>query len=168
MVILVMGVTASGKTTVGHLLAERLRWPFADADDFHSASNKEKMSRGIPLTDEDRQPWLTAIHDQIWRWMAAGQNAVITCSALKKSYREILLAPPADAVAPGAIKILFLRGTYEVIAQRLRNRRGHFADEKLLPSQFATLEVPQDAIAVDIDQIPEKIVDEALQRLHLA
>jgi gluconokinase len=167
MVILVMGVTASGKTTIGRLLAERLRWPFADADDFHSAANKEKMSRGEALTDEDRRPWLAAIHDQIWRWIAAGQNAVITCSALKKSYRELLLAPPADAAAPGAIKILFLRGSYDVIAQRLHNRHGHFADEKLLPSQFATLEVPQDAIALDIDQTPAQLVDQALQRLHL-
>lgn len=170
MIILVMGITGSGKTTVGQLLAERQHWQFADADDFHSPANKEKMHNGIPLTDADRQPWLLAIRDQIWRWIAANKNGVITCSALKQSYRDLLLSPgdgktQADA---GEIKIVYLRGTYQVIAARVRARQGHFAGEELLASQFAALEEPRDAITIDVDQTPDQIVDEALQRLHLA
>lgn len=169
MIILVMGITGSGKTTVGQLLAGRLHCEFADADDFHSAANKEKMHNGIPLTDADRRPWLLAIRDQVWRWIAANKNGVITCSALKQSYRDLLMSPGnantgADA---GEIKIVYLRGTYEVIAARVRARKGHFAGEELLASQFAALEEPRDAITIDVDQTPDQIVDEALQRLHL-
>lgn len=169
MIILVMGITGSGKTTIGRLLAGRLHWEFADADDFHSAANKEKMHNGIPLTDADREPWLLAIRDQIWRWIAANINGVITCSALKQTYRDLLLSPgdgnkQADA---GDVKIVYLRGTYEVIAARVRARKGHFAGEELLASQFAALEEPRDAVTIDVDQTPEQIVDEALQRLHL-
>jgi gluconokinase len=163
-----MGVTASGKTTIGRLLAKRLGWQFADADDFHSAANKEKMSHAIPLTDEDRAPWLAAIRHQIWAWVGKRENGVITCSALKQSYRDALLSPPADSPAAGDIEILFLRGTYNVIAQRVRSRHGHFADEKLLPSQFAALEEPKDAVTVDINHTTEQIVDEAIRRLHLS
>jgi gluconokinase len=169
MIILVMGITGSGKTTVGRLLAERLHWDFADADDFHSAANKEKMHNGIPLTDADRQPWLLAIRDQMWSWIAANKNGVITCSALKQSYRNLLLSPgngntQADA---SEIKIVYLRGSYELIAERVRARTGHFAGEQLLSSQFAALEEPRDAITIDVNQTPEQIVDEALQRLQL-
>ena len=169
MIILVMGITGSGKTTVGRLLAERLHWDFADADDFHSAANKEKMHNGIPLTDADRQPWLLAIRDQIWRWIAAKKDAVITCSALKQVYRDLLLSPGdgnADADA-GEIKTVYLRGSYQLIAERVRARQGHFAGEELLSSQFAALEEPRDAVTIDVDQTPEQIVDEALRRLHL-
>jgi gluconokinase len=169
MIILVMGITGSGKTTVGRLLAERLHWDFADADDFHSAANKEKMHNGIPLTDADRQPWLLAIRDQIWSWIAAKKDGVITCSALKQGYRDLLLSPGdgntnADA---GEIKIVYLRGSYQLIAARVRARQGHFAGEELLSSQFAALEEPRDAVTIDVDQTPEQIVDEALRRLHL-
>ncbi len=169
MIILVMGITGSGKTTVGRLLAERLAWEFADADDFHSGANKEKMSRGIPLTDADRGPWLLAIRDQIWGWIAARKNGVITCSALKQSYRDLLLSPGEGntGTAASEIKIVYLRGTYELIAERVRSRKGHFAGEELLASQFAALEEPQDAVTIDVDQTPEEIVDEALRRLHL-
>jgi gluconokinase len=169
MIILVMGITGSGKTTVGQLLAERLHWEFADADDFHSAANKEKMHNGVPLTDADRQPWLLAIRDQIWRWIAANKNGVVTCSALKQSYRDLLLAPGEGHAAADAreIKIVYLRGSYEVIAERVRARTGHFAGEELLSSQFAALEEPRDAVTIDVDQPPEQIVDEALRRLHL-
>ena len=169
MIILVMGITGSGKTTVGRLLAERLNWEFADADDFHSAANKEKMHSGIPLTDADREPWLLAIRDQIWRWIAANKNGVITCSALKQSYRDLLLSPGEGNTAADAsdIKIVYLRGSYDLIAERVRARTGHFAGEELLSSQFAALEEPRDAVTIDVNQTPEQIVDEALRRLHL-
>jgi gluconokinase len=171
MIILVMGITGSGKTTVGQLLAGRLRWEFADADDFHSAANKEKMRNGIPLTDADRQPWLLAIRDQMWRWISAKKNGVITCSALKQTYRDLLLSPgeahKKNANA-GEIKIVYLRGSYELIAERVRARQGHFAGEELLSSQFAALEEPRDALTIDVNQTPEQIVDEVLRRLHLS
>jgi gluconokinase len=171
MIILMMGITGSGKTTEGRLLAERLHWAFAEADDFHSAANKEKMRQGIALTDADREPWLAAIRDQIWQWLAAKINGVITCSALKQTYRDFLVSPPPGTSSnadPSHIKIVYLRGTYALIAERLRSRHGHFAGESLLASQLATLEEPHDALTIDIDQTPEQIVDEIVRRLNLA
>jgi gluconokinase len=169
MVILVMGIEGSGKTTVGKLLAERLHWEFADADDFHSAANKEKMKQGIALTDADRAPWLAAIQAQIWRWIAEKKNGVITCSALKQSYRDVLLSRPSrvDGSAD-EIKTVYLHGTYALIAERLHQRQGHFAGEALLASQFATLEEPRDAISIDVSETPDQIVEEILRRLNLA
>jgi len=160
MVIVVMGVTGSGKTTIGNLLAARLRWEFADADDFHSSANKEKMHKGIPLTDADRLPWLAAMHDQIAKWVALKQNVVLACSALKQSYREFLWSGPE-------VRFVYLKGSYELIAERLRARKGHFADEHILAGQFRDLEEPSDAIAVDIGASPEEIVDEICRRLDL-
>jgi gluconokinase len=160
MIIVVMGVTGSGKTTIGSMLAERLGFAFADADDFHSAANKEKMHKGIPLTDADRQPWLAAMHDQIAKWIASNQNAVLACSALKNSYRRQLWEGPEA-------QFVYLRGSYELIAERLRQRKGHFADEHILAGQFADLEEPPDAISVDIAPPPEKIVAEISRRLKL-
>src|SRR5712664_2068807 len=130
MIIVVMGVTGSGKTTIGNLLAARLAWHFADADDFHSAANKEKMHKGIPLTDADRLPWLAAIHDQIAKWLALKQNAVLACSALKRSYRQQIWSGPE-------VRFVYLKGSYELIAERLRARKGHFADGHILAGQFA-------------------------------
>jgi gluconokinase len=167
-IILVMGITGSGKTTVGKLLAERLGWVFADADDFHSATNKEKMSHGIALTDADREPWLAAIRAKMSEWIAAGQSGVMTCSALKQSYRDFLLSAagePSDN--HDEIKLLYLRGTQALIMERLHARHGHFAGESLVASQLATLEEPTDAVTVDIDKTPEQIVDQAIQRLGL-
>ena len=169
MILLVMGITGSGKTTIGELLAARLHWTFADADDFHSVANKEKMHQGIPLTDADRGPWLAAIRAQMLRWAAASTNGIITCSALKQSYRDFLLEP--DAAAPNfsnAVKIIYLRGTPALIASRVHERAGHFAGESLLASQLATLEEPQDAVTADIDHTPEQIVEEILRRVHPA
>ena len=169
MIILVMGITGSGKTTVGRLLAERLNWAFADADDFHSAANKEKMKLGIALSDADRGPWLAAIHDQIWRWIAERKSGVLACSALKQRYRDVLLSPGTGADGDSSeIKIVYLRGTYPLIAERLRSRTEHFAGETLLASQFATLEEPSDAVTIDIAQTPAQIVEEAMRRLLLA
>ena len=160
MIIVVMGVTGSGKTTVGQLLAARLGYLFADADDFHSAANKEKMHKGIPLTDADRLPWLARMHEQIARWVASKQNAVLACSALKQSYRQQLWDGPE-------VKFVYLKGSYELIAERLRAREGHFADEHILAGQFADLEEPTDAIVVDIGATPDEIVAEICRRLQV-
>jgi gluconokinase len=160
MVIVVMGVTGSGKTTIGTLLAARLGWHFADADEFHSAANKDKMHKGIPLSDADRLPWLAAMHDQIAKWVALKQNVVLACSALKQSYRQLLWTGPE-------VRFVYLKGTYELIAERLRARKGHFADEHILAGQFADLEEPSYALTVDIGASPEEIVDEICRRLGL-
>jgi gluconokinase len=161
MVIVVMGVTGSGKTTIGTLLAARRGWHFADADEFHSAANKAKMHQGIPLTDADRAPWLAAIHNQISKWVAAKQDVVLACSALKESYRRQLWTGPEG-------RFVYLQGSYELIAERLRARKGHFADEHILAAQFGDLEEPTDAIVVDISGSPEEIVDEICRRIGLA
>jgi len=161
MIVVVMGVTGSGKTTVGVLLVQRLGWEFADADDFHSAANKEKMHRGIPLTDADRIPWLEAIHAWLLQLAAEKRNAVLACSALKQSYRELLLRG-IDA------RLVYLKGSYDLIRQRLQDRKGHFADEHILAGQFADLQEPTDATVVDIAPSPEAIVEEICRRLHLA
>jgi gluconokinase len=153
MIAIVMGVTGSGKTTVGRLLAEQLGWAFADADDFHPRANVEKMERGIPLNDVDRAPWLERLRVQITNWIANGRNAVLACSALKRTYRQELSVGPE-------VRFVYLKGSPKLIAQRLRLRRGHFADEKILAGQFADLEEPEAGIAVDISQTPEKIVAE--------
>jgi len=160
MIAIVMGVTGSGKTSVGRLLAQQLGWEFADADDFHPSANVEKISHGIPLTDEDRAPWLDRLRIQITNWIVNGQNAVLACSALKRTYRQELSVGPE-------VRFVYLKGSPGLIAQRLRLRRGHFADEKILASQFADLEEPEAAVTVDISQTPEKIVAEIRERLGL-
>jgi gluconokinase len=160
MIAIVMGVTGSGKTSVGRLLAQQLGWEFADADDFHPSANVEKISHGIPLTDEDRAPWLERLRIQITNWIVTGQNAVLACSALKRTYRQELNVGPD-------VRFVYLKGSPELIARRLRLRRGHFADEKILASQFTDLEEPEAAVTVDISQTPEKIVAEIRERLGL-
>ena len=161
MVIIVMGPTGSGKTTIGTLLAARLGWKFVDADEFHSAANKDKMHRGIPLTDADRLPWLQAIHDQIVRWLAENRNVVLACSALKQSYRDLLRGNNPE------VRLVYLKGSYDLIYKRLLERKGHFANEHILAGQFADLEEPADAITVEIGPSPEVIVDEICARLAL-
>jgi MFS transporter, ACS family, tartrate transporter len=161
MIVLVMGVTGAGKSTIGRGLAERLGWVFLEADDFHSAANKAKMHRGEPLTDADRQPWLDAIHAQLEAQDRAGKNAVVGCSALKESYRRRL-----SSGLP--VKLVNLKGSPELIGGRLRARAGHFAGESILADQFAVLEEPKDAdIVVDVEQRPEAIIDEIVDRLAL-
>jgi gluconokinase len=155
-----MGVVGAGKTTVGRLLAGQLGWEFVDADSFHSPANIEKIRLGIPLDDADRAPWLKAIREAINRWIAKKQNVILACSALKRIYREEL-----DGGAD--VKLVYLKGTYEIIYKRLGLRRGHFATEKLLASQFAILEEPEDGVVVDVEQSPEVLVEEIRRRLGL-
>ena len=137
-----MGVEGSGKTTVGKLLAQELGWRFVDADDFHSASNKEKMSRGIPLDNADRGPWLRAIHDFVANLVEKRQKLVLACSALKQSYREQLRRGLE-------MKVVYLKGSFDLFYSRLQERQAHFARESLLASQFESLEEPTDAITID-------------------
>ena len=151
MVILLMGVSGSGKTTVGQLLASELGWELADGDDYHPAANVEKMRNGIPLTDADRAPWLETLRALIAGWIAAGKNVVLACSALKRAYRESLRVGPE-------VQVVYLRGTPQLLTQRLRARAGHFMTERMLESQLAALEEPEDAVVVEVDRAPEEIV----------
>jgi len=160
-VILLMGVSGSGKTTVGRLLASQMGWEFADGDDYHPAANVQKMRNGIPLTDADRAPWLRTLRDLIAVWIAAGKSAVLACSALKRSYREELRVSPD-------VQVVYLRGTPQLLQARLHARVGHFMTERMLQSQLATLEEPEDAVVVEIDRSPEEIVKEIRARLALS
>ena len=161
MVIILIGVAGSGKTTVGRMLAARAGWEFHDADDLHPPQNREKMRRGIALTDADRLPWLRAVRDLIRRCLAEKRPAVIACSALKQSYRDLLM------VDAQGVKFAYLKGSPALIAERLARRAGHFFDRRLLQSQFDTLEEPADAIVVDIAAPPGEIADTIRSRLGL-
>jgi gluconokinase len=158
MIVIVMGVAGSGKSTIGQRLADRLGWPFYDGDDFHPPANVEKMRAGIPLTDEDRSGWLSALADVIAQQLRQDQSAVIACSALKQQYR-------ARLSADDQVRFVYLRGSYALIEARLRERTGHYMPPDLLASQFAALEEPQSALIVDIDQLPEQIVTEIVGQL---
>jgi gluconokinase len=161
--LIVMGVSGSGKTTVGERLAFRLGWPYEDADQFHPASNIAKMSAGHPLTDEDRWPWLKAIAAEIDRNCDAGKQLVVGCSALKRAYRDVLVHGRAE------IRLVYLEGTQAQIADRLGRRKGHFMPPGLLSSQFKTLEPPtpdEHAIKVSIDGTADAIVDDILRQLR--
>jgi gluconokinase len=160
MVILLMGTTGAGKTTAGQRLAARLHWTFLDADDFHPPANIEKMQHGIPLTDADRWPWLEKIHTELLRLSQSGKNVVLACSALKQSYRDRLSAA-LD------MRIVYLRGTYEVMRHHIESRHGHFAGEAILAGQFADLEEPQNALVLDVSHAPEQLVTEIIGNLHL-
>jgi gluconokinase len=161
MVVVLMGVTGTGKTTVGQALAARTGWPFADADDSHSASNRAKMHAGIPLTDEDREPWLRSLNEQIVTWLGNGVNGILACSALKESYRAELTA----GTGPRSVRFIFLTGSPELIRQRMEARHSHYMPESLLPSQLATLEPPSDAIEISIAQTVSAMVDQILSAL---
>lgn len=163
--LILMGVSGSGKTTIGEELARRIGWRYEDADTFHPASNVAKMSAGQPLTDEDRWPWLRAIADEIDRASAAGERVVIGCSALRRVYRDLLVHGRRD------IRIVYLQGTQALIADRLAQRKGHFMPPGLLTSQFKTLEQPtpdEHTVTVSIDAPANAIVDTILSQLKLS
>ena len=159
MILIIMGVAGSGKTTVGQLLAKELSWTFRDADEFHPATNIEKMSQGIALEDADRAPWLAAMRATVETWLREGTNAVLTCSCLKASYRQMLL------VDPERIRFIYLKGSYELIDARLRRRAHHFMKADLLKSQLEILEEPQDALTADLSDPPEVIVQKIRKAL---
>jgi gluconokinase len=149
MIVVLMGVSGAGKTTIGKRLARRLAWPFIDADDYHPSTNVDKMAAGVALTDEDRWPWLDALN----RRLREERDAIVACSALKQSYRERLLVGVADA------RVVFLHGSRALIAKRLAERKHRYMPPSLLESQFATLEPPAQAITVDVSGEPDACVE---------
>ena len=161
MIIILIGVSGSGKTTVGQLLANQLGWRFYDGDDLHPKANIEKMRQGIALTDDDREPWLSALEHLIHDLIEEFQSAVITCSALRQSYRDRLVQKRKDVV------LVYLKGSYGVIRQRLITRMGHFFNANLLRSQFDTLEEPEGVTTINIADEPQEIVNEIRQKLGL-
>jgi MFS transporter, ACS family, tartrate transporter len=161
MILLIMGVTGSGKSTVGNLVAERLAWVFLEADEFHSPENIAKMHAGIPLTDADRQPWLGAIHAKLVALNAEGKDIVLACSALKESYRQRLAKNLP-------IELVYLKGSPVFVGKRLRERRGHYAGTSILAGQFADLEEPREAFTLPVELPPEDIVRKILQHFSLA
>jgi gluconokinase len=163
-VLIIFGVSGAGKTTVGELLARELGWDFYEADDFHSPANIEKMRRGVPLTDDDRWPWLENLRELIKRCVAEGENAVLACSALKRVYRKHLRVS-------AEVRFVFLRGDYAVIAKQLQRRRVHFMKPELLRSQFADLEEPgldEETLTIELGRTPQELVKEIETKLHLA
>ncbi len=161
MIVILMGVAGSGKTTVGTLLARRLGWRFIEADDFHSPQEIQHMVAGQPLSDEERQPWLTQLRQVLADCVARKENAVVACSALKESYRRQLTVDAA------AMRFVYLKGDPAVIRQRLRSRAGHFFKEDLLNSQYAALEEPADAFTIDAGDEPERQVQRISDALGL-
>ena len=150
-IIIIMGVAGCGKSTIGAVLAHELDWDFYDADDFHSESNRIKMAQNIPLTDEDRASWLDSLRSLIGQNIQNERSIVLACSALKKSYRDILAINEQ-------VKFIYLRGTYAQIEAQLLQRSGHFMSAKMLTSQFDILEEPQDALTIDITHTPQEII----------
>jgi len=159
-IIYIMGVSGSGKTTIGKKLSEKMNIPFFDGDDFHSEANKEKMKSGHPLNDRDRAGWLTSIDEFAKKKMQA-TGAIIGCSALKEKYRRIL---SAGITVP--LRWIFLQGSFELIKKRMEERSGHYMKPKMLSSQFDILEVPPYAIQIDISKTPDEIVEEIISRIQ--
>jgi gluconokinase len=163
MILILMGVTGSGKTTIGSKLARELGWEFHDGDNFHSSSNIAKMKQGIPLTDEDRLPWLLAIQEFMKQCLKRGRNVIIACSALKKEYRKLLLMGE-----PG-VQFVHLKGSIDIIRDRMEKRKGHYMNPKLVDSQFATLEEPleTEALSFDVAEDPDAISSKIKAALNL-
>jgi gluconokinase len=156
-VLVIMGVSGSGKTTIAQALARRLNFEFIEGDEFHSRANREKMHSGIPLTDADRKPWLEVLRSRIVAMLARKGNAVLTCSALRQSYRDTLAMP--------GVKFIYLKVSPAVVRERLAKRRGHFFNPALLESQLATLEEPRDAIVVDADKPDLEVTQDIVRAL---
>ncbi len=162
MIVILMGVSGSGKTTIGTLLAEHMHTVFADADAYHSAANKAKMAAGHALTDQDRQPWLETLNTLLLGWFEAGKGGVLACSALKDAYRKTLVRGlPSSACA-----FVWLDGSKEMLAERLAERKNHYMNPDLLDSQIATLEPPSDALRITNDHAPDVVVDEIINHLR--
>lgn len=162
MIVVLMGVSGSGKTTVGEALADELDWIFVEADEFHPQANIEKMRAGEPLTDGDRWPWLRALRGRIEEACVRGENAVLACSALRSEYREYL-----KQGCPERVRYVHLQASMDLIRRRLEGRDGHFMNPALLDSQFKTLERPEGKIEVDAAPPPEVIAAEIRSRLGL-
>lgn len=160
MILVLMGVSGSGKTTVGQILSGKLGWPLLDADEFHSAANIEKMSNGIPLEDADRWPWLDRMNAALRAREARGESVLLACSALKQAYRDRISRSVAE------MRWIYLKGGFELIRKRLEARKGHYMKAGLLESQFATLEEPKDALGVDIADTADSIANSILHRLQ--
>ena len=161
MIVILFGVSGAGKTTLGEMLARQLDWKFCEADDFHSKANIDKMHAGVPLTDEDRWPWLQSLRELIEQSLAENRNAVLACSALKESYRQVLRVSED-------VRFVYLRGSYEIVANQIRNRHGHFMNPDLLRSQFATLEEPkpeEQAIVIELGRSAGELVREIKEKL---
>jgi gluconokinase len=157
--VILMGVAGSGKTAVGMRVAQTLDWIFLDADDFHPPANIEKMKHGIPLSDQDRAPWLQRLHDELQRQIAEGRSIILACSALKESYRNVL----RDEVSPPAF--VYLEVDPQTIRDRLQHRTTHFFPKELMESQFAALEKPKDAIIIDARKPLAEVVEQVLQAI---
>ena len=160
MIVVVMGVSGCGKSTVGQKIAERLGCAFRDGDEFHSDANRAKMHAGIPLNDDDRKPWLEAIRAYMDETTSGGRSLVVACSALKQLYRDVLRGPAGNA------EFVYLKGSFELLQSRLAARKDHFFNPSLLRSQFDALEEPTDAIVVDIALPPDVIVEQAVVQLQ--
>jgi gluconokinase len=158
MIVIVMGVSGSGKSTIGVRLAKAMGWDFADADWFHPPANIHKMSRGISLSEDDRKPWLETLHAQIRQWLTQDRSVVLACSALRASHRHLLM------VDPSRMRLVYLKGSLDLLRGRLAGRPHHFMPKELLPSQMDILEEPSDAITVDVTPPPDAIV----QRIRTA
>lgn len=161
MIIVLTGPMGCGKTTIGRLLSEKLGWRFADGDDYHPAENIRKMRQGVPLSDADRIPWLHLLREHLMQTNARGENLIMACSALKRQYRKIL------GIDQRSVLSVYLKGSHELLQQRIEKRTHQYMNKGLLASQLATLEEPQSGLSVDIDATPEEIVNRIISGLSL-